>query len=53
MKKNYYEAPAMEVVKVEVAHFLAASQLIEMVNGEFDEAFFAREGDFEDEDLFE
>ena len=55
MKKNNYEAPDMQVIKIEMEHLLAASseQIIQMDDIEYSGEFYTREITLEEDDFFE
>ena len=55
MKKNNYEAPDMQVIKIEMEHLLAASseQIIQMDDTEYSGEFYTREITLEEDDFFE
>lgn len=56
MKKNNYEAPDMQVIKIEMEHLLAASseQIIQMDDTtEYSGEFYTREITFEEDVFFE
>ena len=55
MKKNNYEAPDMQVIKIEMEHLLAASseQIIQMDDTQYSGEFYTREITFEEDVFFE
>ena len=48
--KKEYTAPALQVMVIAAEQMLANSVTIEKVDGVYDEAFYSREFDFDDDD---